>query len=411
MSARVKPEQNLSGVRALLHEIFRLDAELDALCIDDFPEVYRNFTQGMNRTEKLNQLLLAEKDALPELLLIVRRRHPRRYTRYQHLLQQSADDSLPAVPHPFDSISTRLLLGQAAHGLSCDRSVQWQWIQQSARRPGHELLLLPGARGQGHDYFLLRIHCELRQAVREPRALQVLHVAWPGGVCPVLKRDVLWALARTLGCSDQEDAVREALWQNLQHQQLILLHPCARWPLPDKTRFVTYYGDLLPSLLPRDLGSHGCKVIQPVEWINSTWTQRAITYLIPRLLQRYIHWVSQARSAADAAELIARLKAHAQESLPIESLPPLTQITEEHVLEFCDRTRYPVEREARPAFARRLMTGHLSSDQVLHELTMQLPDTLPSWSQCDGRDLILRPYESHQPMQCAQEREKGCNDY
>lgn len=396
MAASASREHNLFGVRVLLQEILRQDAELDALCIDDFPAVFRNFTVGMNRTEKLNQLLLTAQDALPALLAAVRQRHPERYARHRHLLHHGEEPAGPPAMEPGDSIATRLLLGQATPALSCDRSVQWQWIQQSAQRPGHEMLLLPGARGQGHDYFLLRIYSELRQAGRDPRSLQVLYVAWPDGVCPRLKRDGLGALARALGCADQEAAVREALGQTLQYRPLFLLHPCARWPLPSRSRFVTYYCDWLPSLLPA--APYGCKVVQPLEWIASPWPRRALAALLPRLLRRRFDWASQACSAADARALIHRLKLHSQERLPIESLPPLSQITLEHVLEFCDRIRYPADRKARPTFARQLMTGHLASDRILHELAMQLAGAFPAESLLSLQLTQPLPGISRRPM-------------
>ena len=53
------------GLRQLLEEGLLTDSDLDAFCIDHFPAVYRQFAGSMDRTRKLNLLLiLAPPDAL-----------------------------------------------------------------------------------------------------------------------------------------------------------------------------------------------------------------------------------------------------------------------------------------------------------------------------------------------------------
>lgn len=46
-------------MRRLLEALLVRDAELDAYCIDYFPGVYKSFTNGMERTQKVNLLLVA----------------------------------------------------------------------------------------------------------------------------------------------------------------------------------------------------------------------------------------------------------------------------------------------------------------------------------------------------------------
>ncbi len=44
-------------VRRRLDDVLRTDSDLNAFCLDYFPEVHRRFTIGMERTEKVNLLL------------------------------------------------------------------------------------------------------------------------------------------------------------------------------------------------------------------------------------------------------------------------------------------------------------------------------------------------------------------
>lgn len=54
------PKNPLSPLRLrrLLGGVMRTDAELDAFCLDYHPEVARRFTEGMDRTTKVNLLLM-----------------------------------------------------------------------------------------------------------------------------------------------------------------------------------------------------------------------------------------------------------------------------------------------------------------------------------------------------------------
>lgn len=59
--AQTSPPPSISRaqLRRLLTEVVRSDSELNALCIDYFSDTYRLFSSGMNRTDKLNELLSA----------------------------------------------------------------------------------------------------------------------------------------------------------------------------------------------------------------------------------------------------------------------------------------------------------------------------------------------------------------
>ena len=59
-------------VRRQLDQVLRTDADLDAFCLDHFPEVHRRFARGMERIEKVSLLLSVE-----ELTDIVAKLHQR----------------------------------------------------------------------------------------------------------------------------------------------------------------------------------------------------------------------------------------------------------------------------------------------------------------------------------------------
>lgn len=62
-------------VRKLLEQRLRTDEDLDALCIDYFPEVHRRFSGGMSRPQKVNLLLTMVQD-LGTIVASLDERHP-----------------------------------------------------------------------------------------------------------------------------------------------------------------------------------------------------------------------------------------------------------------------------------------------------------------------------------------------
>lgn len=46
-------------IRRLIDALLELDAELDAFCIDYFPQIYKNFSNGMQRLQKVNALIIS----------------------------------------------------------------------------------------------------------------------------------------------------------------------------------------------------------------------------------------------------------------------------------------------------------------------------------------------------------------
>lgn len=76
-----------STLRRRLNEALRTDADLDAFCIDFFPEVHRRFTSGMDRVQKLN-LLFQLTD--PEEIVCALNAHQRGEGRRPRSLQATA---------------------------------------------------------------------------------------------------------------------------------------------------------------------------------------------------------------------------------------------------------------------------------------------------------------------------------
>lgn len=71
-------------LRKLLSALLPTDSDLEALCIDRFPETAGRFTGGMSRVEKTNLLLLVE--SADQILSALQERAPERYDRQQRLL-------------------------------------------------------------------------------------------------------------------------------------------------------------------------------------------------------------------------------------------------------------------------------------------------------------------------------------
>lgn len=74
-SANAKPrmliykKSDRSELRQMLNNALKLDSSLDAFCLDYFPHIHRQFTGGMDRTTKLNLLLLENLEEIRHYLM------------------------------------------------------------------------------------------------------------------------------------------------------------------------------------------------------------------------------------------------------------------------------------------------------------------------------------------------------
>lgn len=74
-----------SSLRKLLKLVLIGDSDLDAFCLDHFPDVQQRFTHGMDRTHKLNILLVQA-----SRIAILRRLcedYPQQTVRYHHFIR------------------------------------------------------------------------------------------------------------------------------------------------------------------------------------------------------------------------------------------------------------------------------------------------------------------------------------
>ena len=93
------------AIRGLLDRYIQTDADLDSFCMDYFPDVYREFSGGMERKRKLN-LLLQNNERLPKIIALLTARFPGS-NMWPTLLHLSESDSLAIIPNPV--IPPRLL--------------------------------------------------------------------------------------------------------------------------------------------------------------------------------------------------------------------------------------------------------------------------------------------------------------
>ena len=106
-----------AALRRLLQAVLISDSDLEAFCIDYFPDVSRRFSSGMDRIQKLSMLLAAEDPQ--EILARLAEAEPARFARNRALLQSepaaletaeppqksgSAPNSLPVRQRVYDRV-------------------------------------------------------------------------------------------------------------------------------------------------------------------------------------------------------------------------------------------------------------------------------------------------------------------
>jgi nucleoside phosphorylase len=101
------PSYDLAALRELLNVAFS-DEELMSLCFDRFPEVYNNFSTGMSKGQKIQQLLDygTRREQLPALVAEIRARNPAQYKRYEGRLGSIPTSGAPSASAP-DAESTQ----------------------------------------------------------------------------------------------------------------------------------------------------------------------------------------------------------------------------------------------------------------------------------------------------------------
>lgn len=143
--------------------------------------------------------------------------------------------------------------------LLCGRAPQWNEVCQMAPVRRHQLLLVPGGRGQEPMHFRDRIQVWLTP---DPlRAMVTVH--WP--TPPQSLAEMIDALATALGELGTSGAdLRQIVQARLAYQNLVLLHPCITEGFA-QPHFIEYYTTWLPAALP-ERGTGSLKCVQPIEW-------------------------------------------------------------------------------------------------------------------------------------------------
>jgi hypothetical protein len=84
-----KTTYNTAALRELLNAAFS-NEELTTLCFDYFPEVHNNFSAGMSKGQKIQQLLdyCTRREQIPTLLPVIQAHNPVQFARYEGRLRQ-----------------------------------------------------------------------------------------------------------------------------------------------------------------------------------------------------------------------------------------------------------------------------------------------------------------------------------
>lgn len=87
-----------AALRRLIQEVLVSDSDLEAFCLDYFPDVQSRFSNGMDRTQKISLLMAAEDSQ--ELLRALAEAEPRRFARFKHLMLPTSATYAPPEATP-----------------------------------------------------------------------------------------------------------------------------------------------------------------------------------------------------------------------------------------------------------------------------------------------------------------------
>ena len=93
------PIYNTAAIRDLLNTTFS-DEEISVLSFDYFPSVYADFSTGMTKGQKVQQLIdyCVRRGLIPQLLATIQKERPAQYGHYRSALATGEDnESMPAA--------------------------------------------------------------------------------------------------------------------------------------------------------------------------------------------------------------------------------------------------------------------------------------------------------------------------
>jgi hypothetical protein len=232
-------------------------------------------------------------------------------------------DSMPALDP-----ATTPSLGKSfidRPSLLCGRAAQWNEVCQCAPARLHQVMLVPGARGQEPLHFRERVHVWLTP---DPSRTMIA-VDWL--TPPKSLGEMVDALAVSLGTG--VDGLQQALKAKLAHQNLVLLHPCIAEGFTQE-HFVDYYTKWFPAALSQKTAG-ALKCLQPIEW---PIIERTGGILSRFLLRR--GGSSDQRQAA--FELIAALRSKQTPHMRILDVDELSNLETRELEQFLEGSEFAV---------------------------------------------------------------------
>ena len=240
--------------------------------------------------------------------------------------------------------------------LRCNRGEQWSRVTDVTPEPSHDLLIVPGSMGQGHDHFSRRIR-ELLMPL-PPRSIVSVH--WRKR--PESRDEYFDALAASMGIA--RDWLEREMSERMSDSNLVLLHFCinARYLQP---ALISYYTEWLPALMADVKPRMSLKCVQPVAWIPD-----------PGIVGNVLTWLRlkptvDAEGRPQAEQLMAAIRGSA--GLRGIRLRDLADISDTDLEEFCQ-----IERLSDPQktwlLAKIKSRAPKNSEDVLESIDAYLPD-------------------------------------
>lgn len=209
------------------------------------------------------------------------------------------------------------LLSEDPPSLRCNRTAQWQTIEDVMANGRSDVVLVPGARGEYHEHFLQRVE---RQLATVPER-SVVGVKWRRR--PVGRDEFLGAVAAALGTDTRQLPL--ALHERLAHKHVVLIHECLRSGFDDED-VLAYYAEWLPALVAQSRGKRSLKCVQAIEWPRVSLIMRLIPF-----------GTTDDDEQGAARAFMKRLKdGGVSSTLATVATPELLPITAEDVRRFCD---------------------------------------------------------------------------
>ena len=397
---------SLRVLRRFIEEFLPTESALEAFCLDTFGKDFFKVVASMSdRPRKLTHILIERGTNPQSLVAALEQYDPARFVSCANLLDeeppappQAASVRMADVPDP---LLLQRLYGVGAPLLSCDRGNQWQELEPLLCNNRHQLIFLPGAHDQAHEFFLRRIEKGFR---RDPPR-QILRVSWrqPGTLSqppfPSTMADAHTALARTLGTPHRHSLPRVLATALSQHNLILLLPPLCR-SLRDE-RLMQHHGEWLSVPLASLDTRYRCKFIQPIEWRASSRLMRLLARVWRQLWPDYdLDWVDLALSETDARTMMKRIAENTPTAFDVSMLSDLLPITQEDIHRFLNDIVLWGEGTANPEGERRRLTRHVlsradSSREILSLLLDLLPDAPSLEGDASQRDFHV--FSRHAP--------------